>query len=384
MGVYETLFKFMDACGVYMGTPGTRPWAQGYPLTTPLPGGPELPGSVQFDSADLKYPPANGIPQLLEAITQYYNHFYDAGISTDNVCVFAGGRPGIFATVAFLPPQIPIVIEETEYTPYYDLLQLLDRNYTVIPSNADNQFRPDLDAYQPAIPDDGPVFFIKSNPCNPTGVTWRGDALKQFVELVLGGQHGAMIDEAYEFYNEPGAESAMQYIDDIDDTNIFVVGAATKGLQVPGMRIGWVVAARQHIEIFRNYSSIGMGGVSRPAQLYVAQLLQIQRVQQAREAVRLFFNQQRDLYREEFSSLGLELFTGDGGFYHWARLPGPLNADQLNERLFAHRAAILPGRLCDMRRRGESDESNRFMRFSFGPLLPETRAENIRILQACL
>ena len=43
MGVYETLFKFADATGKYMGDPGTHTWAQGYPLTTQIPGGPDLP-----------------------------------------------------------------------------------------------------------------------------------------------------------------------------------------------------------------------------------------------------------------------------------------------------------------------------------------------------
>ncbi len=50
------------------------------------------------------------------------------------------------------------------------------------------------------------------------------------------------------------------------------------------MRVGWVVAAREHIEIFRNYSSIGTGGVSRASQLYVTQLLETRRVRQARGA----------------------------------------------------------------------------------------------------
>ena len=133
MGIYEVLFSFLDSAGVYMGEPGTHPWAQGFPLTTQLPGGPSIPHSVSFEAPDLKYPSATGNPALLEAITDYYNEFYDAGISTDNVCVFAGGRPGIFATIAFLQQQFRIFIEETEYTPYYDLLELLKRDYYMIP-----------------------------------------------------------------------------------------------------------------------------------------------------------------------------------------------------------------------------------------------------------
>jgi hypothetical protein len=68
MGVYETLFKFADATSKYMGEPGTHPWAQGFPLTTQLPGGPPLPDSVSFDWSDRKYPTATGNVELRRAL----------------------------------------------------------------------------------------------------------------------------------------------------------------------------------------------------------------------------------------------------------------------------------------------------------------------------
>ena len=36
MGIYETLYAFKDSFGRFMGTDGTHPWSQGFPLTTPL------------------------------------------------------------------------------------------------------------------------------------------------------------------------------------------------------------------------------------------------------------------------------------------------------------------------------------------------------------
>ncbi len=73
---------------------------------------------------------------------------------------------------------------------------------------------------------------LKSNPCNPTGVAATGDALRAIVDMHSAPGRGALIDEAYEFFVDPEPESALRYIDDIDATDIFVVGAATKGLQV--------------------------------------------------------------------------------------------------------------------------------------------------------
>lgn len=385
MGVYETLFAFAAATKQYMGDPGTHPWAQGFPLTSQLPGGPALPSSVSFGPADLKYPTATGHAELRQAIADYYRRFYGAQIDADNVAVFAGGRPAILATLMFLQQDFGVAIEATEYTPYWDMLQILKRKVTLVRSDASNRFRPGAADWDvPHAPGTRRTFAIRSNPLNPTGVTLRGDALAQMVKAWSSGDRGALFDEAYEFFNEVGAESALKYVDDLDATNLFVIGAATKGLQVPGARVGWAIASKAHIELFRNFSSIAMGGVSRPSQLLVTQLFSAERIAHAREAVRTFYNDQRARYGEALARLGFELHSGDGGFYHWAKLPNGLTAAEFNRRLFEHQAAILPGPLCDMTRSGDQGVLGQFIRFSFGPLPAESFARDIEILTACV
>lgn len=380
MGVYETLFRFAEVTHKYMGDPGTHPWAQGFPLTTPVPGGPPLPDSVAITAIDRMYPKADGQPPLREAIADYYRAHYGASITADNVAVFAGGRPGIFAILAFLQEDVQVAIEETEYTPYFDLLQVLRRPHTLIPSNPQNRFRPTLDDH----PKKGRVLLVRSNPCNPTGVTTAGNDLRDLVAAYSAPDRGALIDEAYEFFADPEPVSALKHVKDIEATNLFVCGAATKGLQVPGMRVGWVIAARRHIEIFRNYSSFAMGGVSRASQLYVTQLLRKERAAMARQAIARFYTTQRKRWADGLQRLGFELFTGTGGFYHWARLPKGLTGDAFNERLMKHDAAILPGRLCDMARRGDRGPLGTMVRFSFGPLDGTTVDADLDILRRCL
>jgi DNA-binding transcriptional MocR family regulator len=128
-----------------------------------------------------------------------------------------------------------------------------------------------------------------------------------------------------------------------------------------------------------------MGGVSRASQLYVTALLEPERVRQARTAVSRFYSSQRARYGEGLAGLGFDLFTGEGGFYHWGRLPGGLTADQFNQRLFQHDAGILPGPLCDMaRRKGADCPLDRFVRFSFGPLAPDSFESDVAILAQCV
>ena len=382
MGIYETLYAFLATFGRSMGEPGTRPWSQGYPRTVQLPGGPALPTTVTVTPDHLKYPKAFGLPALREAVASYYRAHYGARITADNVMIFAGGRPALVAVLFFLEREITVRIASTEYTPYFDMLERLGRAWSLVPSHEANRFTPPMAEYLAASASERSLVLI-SNPCNPTGVTRHGADLERLVRSASSDSAGLLIDEAYElFHDEP--VSALSYAGDIDDSNLFVVGAATKGLQAPGIRIGWVVAAKRHVEILGNFSSFGMGGVSQPSQCYALELFREDRVALARKAVPAFYRGQRARYGDAFTKLGLELFTGDGGFYHWCRLPSGLTAEELNRRLFVRGAAILKGTDCDMARRGAESPLSDFFRFSFGPLDPESFDSDISILKGAL
>ncbi len=378
MGIYETLYKFQDVFGSYMGEKDTHPWSQGFPLTSKIPNGPEMPETVSIDSNDLKYPKAWGLPKLRLAIADYYNHFYNSRIDHENVMIFAGGRPALVSILMFLKKDIQINIASTEYTPYYDMLKILKKRYHVVNSNEDNHFRPSNEDYQnkDLLPKS---LILLSNPCNPTGITKKNDELKSLVEDASFGDSGLLIDEAYELFHSPPI-SAMRFIKDINNSNFFLTGAATKGLQAPGIRIGWVVSSKRNIEILGNFSSIGMGGVSRLSQLYTLKLLDPKRVEVARSAVPVFYSKQRIRYKNAFNDLNLETFSGEGGFYHWCKLPNQISSATFNDRLFQHGAAILKGTDCDMLRKENKSKLKSFFRFSFGPLEPISFEKDIEIL----
>ena len=88
-----------------------------------------------------------------------------------------------------------------------------------------------------------------------------------------------------------------------------------------------------------------------------------------------------DRYGKLFRELNFTLFTGNGGFYHWMKLPGSLTASDFNKILFEHGAAILEGTDCDMRRLRENSPLKHFVRFSFGPLPPDSFEEDAALLR---
>lgn len=391
MGIYETLYGFKDSFGQFMGTSGTHPWSQGFPLTTQLEGGPELPSSVDVTWEDRFYPKAWGHPRLREAIVEHYNSYYGSSITPDNVMVFAGGRPGIYAVMAFLKKHVEVRIGNAEWPAYLDILTQTNTNWKVVPFTKENGFHPSNEAYfdRSGLNAKTHLFPIISNPGNPTGHTRCGTELEELIGLAEQSTNGILLDEAYEMFHSSKGVSGIRYVKDLDNSNIFLAGACTKGLQCPGIRIGWVIASKKNVETMSNYSSFGMGGISHPSQLYAAELLEPSRVAQARTAVEKHYGMQRARYGEAFAKMGLSVHTGDGGFYHWLELPEGLNAEELNQRLFKRGAAILKGFDCDMARPHAKDPDyvspyESYFRFSFGPLLPETFDSDIAIMTEVL
>lgn len=395
MGIYETLYAFKEGFGGFMGEEGTHPWSQGFPLTTPLTGGgaegPELPSSVEVTWQDRFYPKAWGHPLLRESIASMYNDEYGTTITPENIMVFAGGRPGIYTICHFLKKDVQVRICNAEWPAYLDIMTQTNTEWQVVPCHQGNNFHPTNAEYfdRKGLNAKTHLLPIISNPSNPTGHTRFGEELKELIGMAEQTKNGILLDEAYEMFHTSGSVSGLAHVKDLDNSNVFITGACTKGLQCPGIRIGWMVASKKNIETLSNYSSFGMGGVSHPSQMYAVELLKPDRLKKVRKAVQIHYNFQRERYGAAFKEMGLTVFTGDGGFYHWMELPEGLNSDEFNRRLFKVGAAILKGFDCDMARPHTKDPSyvspyERVFRFSFGPLLPETFEDDIKLFREVL
>jgi len=387
MGIYETLYAFRDSFGSFMGTEGTHPWSQGFPLTTQLEkfGGPPLPSSIDVTWKDRFYPKAWGHPELREAVVDYYNSQYGSKITTENVMIFAGGRPGIYTVMAFLKEHVKVRIGNIEWPAYLDIMEQTKTEYQIVPFTKENHFHPSNSTYfdRSNIDSETRLMPVISNPQNPSGQTRSSYELKELIEMAEQPNNGILLDEAYEMFHSPSV-SGIEYVQDLDNSNVFISGACTKGLQSPGIRIGWIIASKKNIETMANYSSFGMGGVSHLSQHYAVKLLEPERVKQARKAIEQHYKWQRQRYGKAFEKMGLKVYTGNGGFYHWLELPEGMTSAELNKRLFKRGAAILCASDCDMARPHSKDPTyetpySRFLRFSFGPLLPETFDSDIQL-----
>ena len=208
--------------------------------------------------------------------------------------VFAGGRPGIYTVMAFLKEQVQVTIGNIEWPAYLDIMEQTKTTYHIVPFTKENNFHPSNASYfdRTNLDPETRIMPVISNPQNPSGQTRSGEELKELIEMAEQTGNGILLDEAYEMFHSPSV-SGIEYVQDLDNSNVFISGACTKGLQSPGIRVGWIIASKQNVETMANYSSFGMGGVSHPSQNYAVKLLEPGRVKQARKAVEQHYNWQR-------------------------------------------------------------------------------------------
>ena len=202
------------------------------PESEALPGAPPRIAELPIREGDHEYAPVAGLWELREAIAGFYNELFRRGhgskYSAENVAVSGGGRSALTRVAASLG-NINLGHFLPDYTAYEELLSVF-RLFTPIPIllEADRRYHFGVDELRKEILGRGLSALLLSNPCNPTGVTRHGAELDQIVTAAQGGKIGLLVDEAYElFHDEP--VSAMKYVRSIDDTDIFVAGAATKG-----------------------------------------------------------------------------------------------------------------------------------------------------------
>ena len=55
------------------------------------------------------------------------------------------------------------------------------------------------------------------------------------MEMAEQSKNGILLDEAYEMFHDSGGVSGLKYVKDLDNSNVFIAGACTKGLQCPGI-----------------------------------------------------------------------------------------------------------------------------------------------------
>jgi len=326
----------------------------GHPDASTLPAD-DLLGAAQ---AVLRGPPARaalaygneqGTPDLMEFVRDKLNRQEGLALSPDQVMIPAGstGAPDMIARLFIQPGEAMLV----EAPVYHDALRVFrDHGAELYPAPIDErglivkELERQLDQLRRA---GTPARLLYSVPNfqNPSGVTLDAARRKDVIDLAR--EHGCLIveDDVYRDIAFDEAPPPSLYALS-GGQGVLRVGSFSKILAA-GLRVGWLVAAPEHIRACVDCGAVQMGGGANPlAAQIVAEYCRAGKL--APHIARL-----RRVYAERCAATlsalerhmppGVTWTRPSGGFFVWLTLPEGVRADPLLERARARGLTFVPG-----------------------------------------
>jgi len=200
------------------------------------------------------YGPPPGVAQALAAVdvTRYPDRRATAlrraiaareGIAAEQVLIGNGTAQLIWlAAMAYLRPGDRVLIIGPTFGEYRVASQLMGAEVTVWRADPAHDFAPDLDDLARALAIGSPRLVWLCNPNNPTGVYLPLDVLRRLRTAAPGALW--IIDEAYRpFVAEPWPSPPLS-----EEGNVLLLRSLTKEGALPGLRLGYALAAPPIIE----------------------------------------------------------------------------------------------------------------------------------------
>lgn len=198
---------------------------------------PKVNEAIQAHLDELQFYPETGSPLLKEAISKHLN------VDASRI-LFGAGLDEVILMIsrAVLTAGDKIVTSEMTFGQYYHNAIVESANVTQVPLQ-EGHF--DLEGILAEIDKDTKLVWL-CNPNNPTGTYFSHDELQRFLERVPS-DIPVIIDEAYvEFVTAADFPDTLALQQQF--ANAFLLRTFSKAYGLAGMRIGYVVAAKEAID----------------------------------------------------------------------------------------------------------------------------------------
>jgi aspartate/methionine/tyrosine aminotransferase len=267
------------------------------------------------------YPPSDGTPELLAAISGWIARRYGVDIAEDRLMVLNGTREGLFNAVIALCPEMkagkrPVVLMPNPFYQVYAVAALtVGAEPVYVPATAATGFLPDYGSLPKDVLDRVALAFICS-PANPQGAVASADYLADLLTLAEKHDFRVLADECYsEIWRDAPPPGLLQiaHQQGADPERALAFHSLSKRSNLPGLRSGFVAAGPGCMARIRKLRAFA--GAPLP--------LPLQRVAEACWADEGHVAASRALYHRKFADADA-IFAGvqgyqppAGGFFLW-------------------------------------------------------------------
>ena len=196
-----------------------------------------------FEQPVLAYAPSPGIPELIDAIQNYYDKL-DMHFDEGDILITNGGSEALQITMnCILDNDDEILIPEPFYPNYNTMTRTCGASIRPIPTCPEEGYRyAEREKIESLINEHTRAIMV-TNPGNPTGVVLSHEEMEMLVDVAQKHDLFLIGDEAYrEFvYGGEKLQSFGEFADRAGD-NIIVIDTVSKRFSACGARIGCLIS----------------------------------------------------------------------------------------------------------------------------------------------
>lgn len=260
-----------------------------------------------------QYAPANGRPNLRQAIAQKVANFYGLVVDPNTeITILHGATEAIFATImGLINPGDEVILFEPFYDSYVPAIQMaggIPRFYTLRPPDWQID-----EAELAALFNDKTKLIIVNTPHNPTGKVFNEAELRLIADLCQKHDVIALTDEVYEHLVFDGRQHlALASFPGMAQRTV-MISSLGKTFSVTGWKVGWAVAQPELSRaIFRAHQFMTFCGA---APLQEAAVTAVSQPNTFYSELTRFYTSKRDFLVDALKSAGLSPITPGGTYF---------------------------------------------------------------------
>ena len=261
-----------------------------------------------LDANETHYPPGNGYPYLLDAISKYEAEQHDLHYAPTEIIVTVGATEALFASLStILNPGDEVIIPTPAFGLYESLVQLRLGVPVNLPTE-DNHYQISPEALEAAITEKTKAIILTS-PNNPTGCIYTKETLDAIHEVLKDKPIFVLCDDVYRSLVYSGEYHSFSEYQDMRD-RIIVINSFSKPYAMTGWRLGWCMAdawLMEQIQVFHQYSVTSVPSFVQKA-CVTALNTDVTEIAEV-------YRKRRDYVYKRLIDMGLEVQEPEGAFY---------------------------------------------------------------------
>ena len=323
------------------------------------------------------YTPSPGIPELREAVAEYFSETRGIDVKPEWVVIACGAKPFIGYTILSVTDYgkgHEVIYPNPGFPIYESLIRAYGAVPVPIPLLESRGFSMDVD-YLEKVVNEKTRLLILNSPHNPTGSMLDKKTLERIAEIV--GRYDNLwvfSDEIYSRIVYDGEFMSIASIDGMQERTIIVDGVS-KTYAMTGWRIGFAANEKLAKHLARWVTNTES---CAPHPNQYAALTALTGPQDDTKRMVECFRRRRDIIVEGLNSIeGIKCLKPKGAFYAWpnvteaCRLVGAKDSEEFRARLL-YKAGVAV--LSDIHFGHKNEGEGEHIRFSYA-----TSEENIRI-----